>query len=170
MSFRKKSGVETRFVIALLLGAGLFAAGCSCMCPKYIGEGGPEPVNVLVVWDDSFRQIAVFPNSVRICEQKQKVQWVLMGAPAGTRMDITPVGESPFVSPPTTIPRVLPAAVANPASREPTEKGAPERGFFAVESGVAKLGTAGKRYKYSVTLHFPGGGPVQLDPWVEVDR
>lgn len=171
MSFGKKSGVQTLLVFVLFLGTALLAAGCCSICPDYVGSTGPEPVNVLVVWDESTQQIAVFPYSVRICEKKQKVQWVLVGAPAGTRWDLIFPNGLPFDGQPVTAARFLPetgaAKLAAPAS---PEKGGPGKPMLVASSGAAKAGTAGKRYKYNVKLFFPAGGEAHIDPWVEVDH
>jgi hypothetical protein len=171
MSFGKRSGVQTILVVALFLGTALLAAGCCCTCPAYVGATGPEPANVLVVWDDTTQQIAVFPYSVRICERKQKVQWVLMGAPAGTRWDLTFPEGLPFDAQPSTVPRIFPdTGVEKLSDRASAEKGGAGKPMLVAISTAAKAGTSGKRYKYNIKLFFPTGGNAHIDPWVEVDR
>ena len=153
MSSRKKNGVESRFVIALLLGAALFAAGCCCTCPKYVGERVPEPVNVLVTWNRELGQLVVLPDPVHVCEGKQFVRWVVVGE--GRDLTITFPAGSPFT----------PSTPEKPASERKEGPGT----FF--QTGVARPGTAGMHYKYVVSLRVPGvDKPVTLDPWVEVDH
>lgn len=147
MSGRKILSVETILVFALLLGAGLFAAGCCCTCPKYVGENGPEPVNIQITWNTAARIIVVFPNSAQLCEGKQYARWILSGAPEGTKMTIAfPEGGSPFLT-----------------GKEKEIWSGP-----VVKSGVPRAGTKGNRYKYSVTLTLPGSEPVTLDPHIEI--
>lgn len=138
---------------ALLFGAGLFVAACCHTCPKYIGENGAEPVNILVTWDAGSKQIIVFPDTARLCEERQFPRWALLGAPEGTTIGISfPEGGSPF-----------------PSREEKT--GATAKGGTVVTFPAPRPGTAGKRYKYTVTLTVPGvTPPPTLDPNLEIWR
>lgn len=134
--------------LALLLGAGLLVAGCCCTCPKYIGEKGPEPVNILVLLRAEAPHVLAFPDTARVCEEKQFARWVISGAPAGTRLEISFPEGSPF-------------ADRKSAEEQPT----------IVESGPAKPGTAGKRFKYVVTVRNEKGEKIAtLDPYIEIWR
>lgn len=144
----KKSGFRTCFVFAILLGAGLLSDGCCSTCPKYLGP--EDRVNVLVLWEG--KELVVFPESVRLCEQKQYARWVLYPGSERVTLKIEfPDGNSPFSK------GEKPAIVC---SGKPCESpGAPRRG------------TAGKRYKYNVKILDDKGTVLQsIDPWVEVDR
>lgn len=134
--------------VVLLLGAALLAGGCCCTCPDYIGQKGPEPVNILVLLSADGHTVLAFPDTARICEEKQFARWVTFGAPAGTRLEITFPEGSPFA-----------------------EKKSERERLNVVESGVARKGTAGKRYKYVVTLRNERGEKTAtLDPNVEILR
>ncbi len=137
----------------LLLGAALLLAGCST-CPKYLSEKSPEPVNILVLSIAEPPHVVVFPDTARLCEGKQYPVWVLSGAPAGSTLEISfrgPEG-SPFFSS-----EAKPSREAKLAS--------------VVKFGVAKPGTAGKRYKYNVTVRNENGETIaSLDPNVEIWR
>ena len=145
----KKSGFRTCFVFAILLGAGLLSDGCCSTCPKYVGPN--EPVNVLVTWKEKAKELFVFPESVRLCEQKQFARWILYSGSENVKLKITfPAGTSPFAS---------------------GEKAVASLTGTVVPSGVPRPGTAGKRYKYVVEILDDKGTVLQsIDPWVEVDR
>ncbi len=131
----------------LLLGAALLLAGCST-CPKYLSEKSPEPVNILVLAIAEPPHIVVFPDTARLCEGKQYPVWVLSGGRAGLRLEISFTGPegSPFFS-------------------------SEGKSSAVVKYGVAKPGTAGKRYKYKVVVRNEDGETVAaLDPNVEIWR
>ncbi len=147
-----RNGIHSLPTLALLLIAGLFAVGCCCTCPKYLGEKGPEPVNILVTWDVPSRQIVVFPDTAHLCEGKQFPRWAIVGAPEGTTMTISFDEGSPFSVP------------GEKRTLKMTEA-------KVYQLPVAAKGTAGRRYKYTVTLNVPGvNPPPSLDPYIEIWR
>jgi hypothetical protein len=131
----------------LLLGAALLLAGCST-CPKYLSEKSPEPVNILVLSIPEPPHVVVFPDTARLCEGKQYPLWVLSGTPVGARLEISFTGPegSPFFS-------------------------SEEKPGAIVKYGVAKPGTAGRRYPYTVTIRNAAGEKAaSFDPNVEIWR
>jgi hypothetical protein len=129
----------------LLLGAALLLAGCST-CPKYLSEKSPEPVNILVLSIAEPPHIVVFPDTARLCEGKQYPLWVLSGAPAGATLAITFPEGSPFLS-------------------------SEAKAGSVVRYGVARPGTAGRRYPYTVAIRNAAGEKVAtFDPNVEIWR
>jgi len=146
--FITKNGARRIPLLALLFGAGLFIAACCHTCPKYVGEKVPEPVNILVLLQAETHTVVAFPDTARICEEKQFARWVFLGAPAGTRLKISFPDGSPFAG----------------------RKEEPEQ-LTIVESGPARAGTAGRRYKYVVNITNEKGETVgHLDPYVEIWR
>jgi len=128
---------------------------CTCACPKVVGSAGPEPVNILVTWNDAAKSIAVAPDPVRLCEGRQYPVWILADAPAGSGLGIEFKSGSPFGD-------GARAATAKEASAVTKEK------TTTVRKGVPQPGTAGRTYKYDVVVTFRDGTSTRLDPRVEI--
>lgn len=154
MEFRR-SNRKALIVVALAAGLGPLL-GCTCACPDVVGAGGPEPVNVVVTWNAGEKTITVAPDPVRLCERRQFPVWVLLGAPEGSTLGIAFPGESPLEEEP----------------RLATMKAAPAREvrIAVVKKGVPKAGTAGKSFKYDVSILLPDGSRSTLDPRVDIWR
>lgn len=155
MKSRRSHSKAVLAVAALAIAIGPLI-GCTYACPKVVGAGGPEQVNIAVTWSAAERTISVAPDPVRLCEQRQYPVWILLGAPEGTALGIAFTGESPLEEEPKL------AAMANTPSRDTRTP--------IVKKGVPKAGTAGRSFKYDVSVTLPDGSRTTLDPRVDIWR
>lgn len=135
---------------AVAIAAALTALpGCSCTKGVTLPTGKPGSVNVQVQLTSA--GIFVFPNSTHLGEGRQFPVWILTGAPDGSCLGIKFKEADPLEPEPPEITKVT----SGPCKT-------------VIRRGVPKRGTAGKIYRYGVTVTLPDGTTKYLDPDIEV--
>ena len=145
--------------MAFAAAAALALLGCQpARPPEKYAPTRVEPVNITVTFDAATKTIGVAPDPAHLWEEKSYPVWILVDVPTGSKLSIGFKGGSPF---------------AEPESFPPGAKGvaamaASEKSGSVLRFGTPRRGTAGKKYKYDVTITFPDGTSARVDPDIEV--
>jgi hypothetical protein len=152
---RIRRSIPTAFAAAVTVAL----LGCqAAQVPQKYVPTGVEPVNITVTFDAATKTIGVAPDPAHLWEEKNYPVWILVDVPTGSKLAVDFKGGSPFAE----------AGSFPPGAKGVAAMAASEKSGSVVRFGPPRRGTAGKKYKYDVTLTFPDGTTARVDPDIEV--